>query len=85
MLASCSWIARIQHVVFDLLLLEELGKQLGFFDRGRADEHRLAALVAVLDQLDDGVVLLVDRSVDLVVELTRATGMLVGMSNTSRL
>ena len=60
-------IARVQHVVLDLLLLEEVGELFGFFDRGRAHQHRLAALVAILDQLDDGVVLFVDGAIDLVV------------------
>ena len=49
---------RVQHVVRQLLLLEHPGEQLGVLDRGRADQHRLAALVAVLDVVDDRLVLL---------------------------
>ena len=60
-------IARVQHVVLDLALLQELGELFRFLDRGGADQHRLAALLAILDQLDDRVVLLVGRAIDLVV------------------
>ena len=39
---------RVQHLVRQLLLLRgTLRQQLGVLDRRRADEHRLAALVAV--------------------------------------
>ena len=37
-------IARVQHIVLDLALLEQLGEMLGFLDRGGADQDRLAAL-----------------------------------------
>ena len=60
-------IARVQHVVLDLALLEQVGEMLRLLDRGGADQHRLAALAALLDQLDDGVVLLVGGAIDLVV------------------
>ena len=36
-------IARVQHIVRDLALLQQLGELLGFLDRGGADQHRLAA------------------------------------------
>ena len=42
------------------------GEQLGVLDRGRADQHRLAALVAVADVVDDRLVLLARGAEDLV-------------------
>jgi hypothetical protein len=43
----------VEHLVRQLLLVEQAGQQLGVLDRGRADQHRLAALVAVADVGDD--------------------------------
>ena len=60
-------IARVEHVVLDLALLEEARQFLGFFDGRCAHEDRLAALVAILDQRDDRFVFLFDRAIDLVV------------------
>ena len=60
-------IARVQHVVLDLALLQQGSEMFGLLDRDGADQHRLAALVAFLDQLDDGFVLLVDGAIDFVV------------------
>ena len=37
----------VQHLVRDLLLLQKFRQRLGGLDRGRADQHRLSALVAV--------------------------------------
>ena len=48
-------------------LAQHLGELLGFLDRGGADQHRLAALLAVLDQREDGAVFLRLRAIDLVV------------------
>ena len=59
--------ARIQHVVRDLGLLQLLRQRLRLLDRHRADQHRLLAGAAVLDQLDDGARLVGERAVDLVV------------------
>ncbi len=59
--------ARIQHVVRDLGLLEFLRQRFRLLDRHRADQHRLLAHPAVLDQLDDGARLVGERAVDLVV------------------
>ena len=42
---------RVQHVVRDALPLQELAQVLGGLDGDRADEHRLALLVALLDVL----------------------------------
>ena len=60
-------IARVQHLMRHLLLLEQLGEDLRFLDRGGADQHRLAAFPRVLDQRDDGPVFLLRRAIDLVV------------------
>src|SRR5579871_3304489 len=49
----------IEHGMPDAGLLELIGHALGFLDRYRADQHRLPALVAVLDFLDNRVELLV--------------------------
>ena len=43
----------VQHLVRDLFLLQEPRQRLGGFDRGRADQHRLAALVTVPDVGED--------------------------------
>ena len=53
--------------MFDPGLLELVGDPLGLLDRHRADQHRLAAFVAVLDLLDHRVELLVLGLVDDVV------------------
>ena len=60
-------IAGIQHMVGNALFLEQLGEMLGFLDRGGAHQHGLALFAAVLDQLDDRVVLLVGGAIDFVV------------------
>jgi hypothetical protein len=54
----------VQHVVVDVMLAQHAGDQLGAFDRRGADQHRLAAFHAVLDVLDDGLVLVVLREID---------------------
>ena len=54
----------VEHLVRQLGLLQQPGDQLGVLDRGRADEHRLAALVAVADVLDHRLVLLARGLVD---------------------
>ena len=50
----------VQHLVRQLLLLEVLRQQLRVLDRRRAHQHRLPALVAVLDVGDDRVDLLLE-------------------------
>jgi hypothetical protein len=57
----------IEHLVRQLFLVEQAGKQFRVLDRGGADQHRLAALVAGADVGDDGRVLLGGGAVDLVV------------------
>ena len=49
----------VQDVMGDPFSVKELADALGVFDRGRADQNRLTALLAVLDVLDDRVELLV--------------------------
>ena len=53
----------IQHLVRDALLLQQPGEKLGGLDRGRADQHRLLALDAVADVLDDRLELVLLRQV----------------------
>jgi len=48
-------------------VLEEARQLLGLLDRRRAHQHRLMARMAFADQLDDRLVLLGDRAIDLVV------------------
>ena len=48
-------IARVQHVVRDLVLLEQRRQRLGFLDADRADQDRLLPLAALDDLLDDRV------------------------------
>ena len=73
-------------VLLPAVLAQHLGKLLGFLDRGGADQHRLAARLAVLDQRHDGAELLRRGAIDLVVVVDAATiGLLVGISRTSRL
>ena len=54
----------VEDVVFDAVPAQEAGEPLGLFDGNRADEDRLAALVAVLDLFDDGGKLFFLRPVD---------------------
>jgi hypothetical protein len=76
-------VARVQHVVRDLALLELLRQRLRLLDRHRADQHRLLAFAALLDELDDGARLVGERAVDLVVGVLAPTATLVGISTTS--
>ena len=54
----------VQHLVRDAPLLEQARELLRLLDRDRADEHRLALLVALGDVVDRGVVLRVLGLVD---------------------
>ena len=65
-------VARVQHVVRDPGLLQLLGQRLRLLDRDRADQHRLLARAAFLDELDDGARLVGQRAVDLVVGILAA-------------
>src|SRR5579883_2536909 len=62
-------VARVQHLVRDLSLLEELGKLLGFLDAGGAHQSGLLALATLQHLLQHGVELLALGPVDLVVEI----------------
>ena len=57
----------VEHGVLDAVLVELVRQQLGDLDGDRADEHRLAGLVALDDLAADGVPLAVLRLVDLIV------------------
>ena len=65
--ASLLVLLRVQDVVRDALALEQLREMLGDLDGDRADEHRLPLLVALLDVVDDRVVLRLRRLEDQVV------------------
>ena len=58
---------RIQHVVRHLLLFQILRENFRILDRRRADQHRLAARVAVLDVGNDGIDLFLERAEDQVI------------------
>ena len=53
----------VQHLVRNLVLLQQARQELRRLDRGRADQHRLPALMAVLDVLDDRLELVFLRQV----------------------
>ena len=78
--ASRSCCFAFSTVVRDAALREQAGELLGLLDGDRADQHRLALLVALGDVVDDGGELLVLRLEDEVVLVARATiGTLVGI------
>ncbi len=56
----------VQDLVRQLFPLQQSGQQFGILDRGRADQHRLAALIAVLDILDYRLVFFLGGQVHLV-------------------
>ena len=66
-LALALVLLRVQDVVRDPSARQHLRQELGRLDRDRADEDRLALLVALDDVLDDGVPLRLDRLEDEVV------------------
>jgi hypothetical protein len=61
--------------VRDLILFEHRRQRLGFFDADRADQHRLLLLLALQHMLDDRVVFLARRPVDLVIGIVADTGL----------
>ena len=71
-------VLRVQHLMGDLRHLEEAREDLGRVHRHRAEQDRLAGLVAAADLLDDGLVLLALRAVDLVVAVDAADGAVGG-------
>ena len=68
-------IARVQHVVRDLFLLEDLGQRLGFFDADSAEQDRLLPSPAFQHLLYDGVVFLARAAIDLVVGVIADAGL----------
>jgi hypothetical protein len=73
---------RVQHLVGDALLAEQVRQPLGLLDRHGADEDGLALLVALGEVLDDGVELRLLGLVDEVALVDRWTGLFVGMGTT---
>ncbi len=67
----------VEHLVRQLGLVQQVRQQLGVLDGSRAHQHRLAALEAVADIADDGVVALLRGLVDLVLQVL-ALGLPVG-------
>ena len=60
--------AGVEHLeILEAFLAQPLGELLGFFDRGGADQDRLALLVGLADLAHDRLVFLLDGPVDLVV------------------
>jgi hypothetical protein len=74
----------VQHLMRQLLLVEQAGQQFRVLDRGGADQHRLAALVAGADVGDDGRVLLRRGAIDWSFSSLRIIGRLVGITTVSR-
>src|SRR3546814_8635072 len=60
-------IARIEDRVLDAAHGQKLRQNLGFFDRDRADQHRLTALASLLHRCGDGRELVVLVLVELVI------------------
>ncbi len=54
-------------VLLPAFLAQHLGELFGLLDRRGADQHRLAALLAVFDQRDDRAVFFCGRAIDLVI------------------
>ena len=69
--ASCWWYLALSTLCLHAADLEHARQQLAHLDRDRAHQHRLAALVAVGDLVDHGLVLLALGAIDDVV-LVRA-------------
>ena len=75
---------RVQNLVRELFLLQHAGEELQVLDRGGADQHRLPAVVAVADVLDERVVFLLGGAIDLVWRSARIIFMCVGTTTVSR-
>ncbi len=69
----------------DALALEDFGQELGFFDRGGADQDRLLLGVEALDLVGHGEVLFLGGAEDDVRFSMRRIGRLVGMTTISSL
>ena len=54
----------VEHLMRQLCIGQQLGEEFRVLDRGGADQHRLTALVAVADVLDDGVEFFLGGAVD---------------------
>ena len=69
---------RVQDVVLDALLFQQLGQRLALLDADSADQNRLPLLVAGGDLLNDGVVLAVDGLVNAVRQILTGAGLVGG-------
>ena len=56
----------VEHIVLNALFRQQLREQFGVFNRGRAEQNRLSLRVTCLDVLNDGLIFLRHRTVDLV-------------------
>ena len=56
----------VEHIVLNTLFRQQLREQFGVFNRGRAEQNRLSLRVTCLDVLNDGLIFLRHRTVDLV-------------------
>ena len=56
----------VQHFVRNLLLVEQMREMLRGLNRGRADQHRLAAAMTILDVGDDGGMFFLCRAIYLI-------------------
>ncbi len=63
----------VEDIVRHIHPLEHAGKRLGYFDRNRSHQHRLAGLVLFGDLFDDGVVFLAAGTEDLVFHIIADT------------
>ena len=60
---------RIEHIVRQLGFVQDARQQFGVFNRGGADQYRLAALVAILDIDQHRLILLLRGLVDLILAI----------------
>jgi hypothetical protein len=67
-------VAGVQHLVRDLVLLQEGRQHLRLLDADGAHQHRLLTRPGLLDQLDDRVVFLLGGPIDLVVVILAHAG-----------
>ena len=74
--SGSAFVARIERgegigigeiVLLPTVLAQHFGELFGLLDRGGADQHRLAARLAVFDQSENGAILFPRRPIDLVV------------------
>ncbi len=74
----------VQHLVRKFLLFQQARQQFRVLDRSGADQHRLPALVAIVNVVDDRLVFFARRAIDLVHAVSRTIGLWVGITTVSR-